>query len=87
MDGTTRKARKPKRLTEELPFWCELAFSRAYSEGLTVANGGKCEGLSFTSMTPWFEVAGYNAGRAKLDRKQAFAALQDACAKHGFHRD
>jgi hypothetical protein len=43
--------------------------------------------LSFDQMTPWYTVAGYNAGRAVMDQKQAFVALQTACASHGFHRD
>lgn len=87
MDGTVRKRRAPKRTTEEFPFWCELAFVRQYQIGLGVSQGKPSNQLSFNQMTPWYEVAGYNAGRQGMDQKQAFVALQAACAAHGFHRD
>lgn len=87
MDGTVRKRRAPKRATQELPFWCEIAFVRAYQNGTAVSQGKPSGTLSFDQMTPWYEVAGYNAGRAGMDKKQAFVALQNACAAHGFHRD
>ena len=87
MDGTTRKARKAKRATSELPFWCELAFVRAYQDGQAAAAGRAVRTLSYDSLTPWYTVAGYNAGRAGMDQKQAFIALQTACAANGFHRD
>lgn len=87
MDGTVRKARAPKRATKELPFWVEIAFVRAYQSGLAVFQGKPSNILSFDQMTPWYEVAGYNAGRAGMDSKQALAALQAACAPFGFHRD
>ena len=87
MDGTVRKKRQPKRATHELPFWCELAFVRAYQDGIAFLQGKPSNSISFDQMTPWYTVAGYNAGRAGLDQKQAFTALQSACAAHGFHRD
>lgn len=87
MDGTVRKPRAPKRATQELPFWCELAFVRAYQDGSAVAQGKPSSSISFDQMTPWYTVAGYNAGRAGMDQKQAFVVLQTACAAHGFHRD
>lgn len=87
MDGTVRQKRKVKRATDELPFWCEVAFSRAYQDGLAVAGGKSAGTISYDALTPWFTLAGYKAGRAGLDSKQAFMALQTACAEHGFHRD
>jgi len=87
MDGTVRKRRAPKRATQELPFWCELAFVRAYQAGIAASQGKPSNMLSFDQLTPWYTIAGYNAGRAGMDQKQAFVALQAACATHGFHRD
>jgi hypothetical protein len=89
MDGTVRpkRAKKVKRATAELPFWVELAFVNAYKDGLSVSQGKRSTRLSFDAMTPWYEIAGYEAGRLGMDNKQAFVALQDVSAKHGFHRD
>lgn len=87
MDGTVRKARKPKRSTQELPFWCEIAFVRAYQDGLAASRGEKVATLSYDQLTPWYTLAGYAIGRQGADKKQAFSALQAACADHGFHRD
>ena len=84
MDGTVRKPRQPKRSTKELPFWMEMQFVRAYKAGLARFNGQKSEPILETSPT---DVAGYAAGRAGLDEKQAFVGPQEFAAAHGFHRD
>jgi len=89
MDGTVRpkRVKKVKRTTEELPFWAELAFVNAYKDGLAVSQGKRPTRLSFNAMTPWYEIAGYEAGREGKDEKQAFLVLQNVSAAHGFHRD
>ena len=85
MDGTVRKPRAPKRTTKELPFWIELQFVRAYKEGLAHFEGKKPKELVLSTAPS--DAAGFAAGRAGLDSKQAFQALQRFAAIHGFHRD
>ena len=85
MDGTVRKARKPKRTTKELPFWIEVQFSRAYQEGLAYFEGRKPAQPVYSTSPA--DVAGFAAGRVGMDSKQAFKALQEFAALHGFHRD
>lgn len=85
MDGTVRKARTPKRATKELPFFVEVAFSRAYQEGLAYFHGSKPSNPVHSTSPA--DVAGFAAGRAGMDQEQAFRALQAFAEAHGFHRD
>lgn len=85
MDGTVRKKRAPKRTTEALPHWCDAAFVQGYHEGVA-AKSGKPIGMSYDAMTPWVRLAGYKSGIDGFDKKQAEAALDEACAQRGFHR-
>lgn len=85
MDGTVRKKRQPKRATRELPFWMEMAFSRGYQIGRAYFEGRKPDQLLLDT-SPMGE-AGFASGRRGDDEKQAFKALQDFIAPHGFHRD
>lgn len=85
MNGTVRKLRAPKRMTKELPFFVEIAFSRAYQEGFAYFEGRKPE-HPVRETSPAI-AAGFAAGRAGLDKAQAFKALQEFAAANGFHRD